>query len=176
MLANFLGVLPILTSPLCALAFIMCSKSNLRDFKCEENLVCANSSFQVNGRSTVSPGRQPSMFKAEGCKTLFPCENWVSLWKEHCELRVFKWENHSLYEKYLQSKCRNTCILWNSTICVRGMSVLHILSLGELSYYLKRVLPTSQSFLVWGTSPLCKIAPFKWAEDSLYLLEEKHLC
>jgi hypothetical protein len=28
MLANFLGALPILTPPLCALAFIMCSKSN----------------------------------------------------------------------------------------------------------------------------------------------------
>jgi hypothetical protein len=28
MLANFLGVLPILTPPLCSLAFIMCSKSN----------------------------------------------------------------------------------------------------------------------------------------------------
>jgi hypothetical protein len=28
MLANFLGVLPIPTPPLCALAFIMCSKSN----------------------------------------------------------------------------------------------------------------------------------------------------
>jgi hypothetical protein len=28
MLASFLGVLPILTPPLCALAFIMCSKSN----------------------------------------------------------------------------------------------------------------------------------------------------
>jgi hypothetical protein len=28
MLANFLGVLAILTHPLCALAFIMCSKSN----------------------------------------------------------------------------------------------------------------------------------------------------
>jgi hypothetical protein len=28
MLANFLGVLPILTPPLCVLAFIMCSKSN----------------------------------------------------------------------------------------------------------------------------------------------------
>jgi hypothetical protein len=28
MLANFLGVLPILTPLLCALAFIMCSKSN----------------------------------------------------------------------------------------------------------------------------------------------------
>jgi hypothetical protein len=28
MLANFLGVLPIITPPLCALAFIMCSKSN----------------------------------------------------------------------------------------------------------------------------------------------------
>jgi hypothetical protein len=28
MLANFLGVLPILTPPLCAKAFIMCSKSN----------------------------------------------------------------------------------------------------------------------------------------------------
>jgi hypothetical protein len=28
MLANFLGVLPIFTPPLCALAFIMCSKSN----------------------------------------------------------------------------------------------------------------------------------------------------
>jgi hypothetical protein len=28
MLANILGVLPILTPPLCALAIIMCSKSN----------------------------------------------------------------------------------------------------------------------------------------------------
>jgi hypothetical protein len=28
MLANFLGVLPILTPPLCTFAFIMCSKSN----------------------------------------------------------------------------------------------------------------------------------------------------
>jgi hypothetical protein len=28
MLASFLGVLPILTPPLCALAFVMCSKSN----------------------------------------------------------------------------------------------------------------------------------------------------
>jgi hypothetical protein len=28
MLANFLGVLPILTPPFCALTFIMCSKSN----------------------------------------------------------------------------------------------------------------------------------------------------
>jgi hypothetical protein len=28
MLDNFLGVLPILTPPLCALTFIMCSKSN----------------------------------------------------------------------------------------------------------------------------------------------------
>jgi hypothetical protein len=28
MLASFLGVLPILTPPLCALAFIMCSKSD----------------------------------------------------------------------------------------------------------------------------------------------------
>jgi hypothetical protein len=28
MLASFLGVLPILTPPLCALAFIVCSKSN----------------------------------------------------------------------------------------------------------------------------------------------------
>jgi hypothetical protein len=28
MLASFLGVLPILIPPLCALAFIMCSKSN----------------------------------------------------------------------------------------------------------------------------------------------------
>jgi hypothetical protein len=28
MLASFLGVLPILTPPLCALTFIMCSKSN----------------------------------------------------------------------------------------------------------------------------------------------------
>jgi hypothetical protein len=28
MLTNFLGVLSILTPPLCALAFIMCSKSN----------------------------------------------------------------------------------------------------------------------------------------------------
>jgi hypothetical protein len=28
MLANFLGVLPVLTPALCALAFIMCSESN----------------------------------------------------------------------------------------------------------------------------------------------------
>jgi hypothetical protein len=92
----------------------------------------------VNGRSSVCVGRQPFMLEAGESSPLFPCEIWDSFWKECSQSEsILKWENHSLYEKYpLQNKWRNICILWNSTICVRGRSVLNIVSLWELSYFL----------------------------------------
>jgi hypothetical protein len=62
------------------------------------------------------------MLEEGGSKTLLCNENWVSLWNEYLQSEnILKWENHSLYDKYpLQTKWRNTCILWNNTICVRG--------------------------------------------------------
>jgi hypothetical protein len=55
MLANFLGVLPILTPPLCALASIMCPKSNpLIVFSFEIFCVHTNTLFAVDILSLVS--------------------------------------------------------------------------------------------------------------------------
>jgi hypothetical protein len=60
MLANFLGVLPILTPPLCALAFIMCSKSNPLVFALDlmsayegEHTIFEDSSYWIG--STLEP-------------------------------------------------------------------------------------------------------------------------
>jgi hypothetical protein len=133
-----------------------------------------NSSIQMNGRSSVSHGRKPSVLESGWSYILFPCENRVNLWKE-CLLSesVLKWENHSLYEKYpLQMKLRNTCILWNNKVCVSCRSFMHIVFLEEPSYLLKGILPISQSFQAWGTPPLWRIVPFKWMEKALYVLEK----
>jgi hypothetical protein len=123
-----------------------------------------NTSIQVKGRSIESLGRKPSMLEAGGCSTLFPWENGICLWKEYLGSEsIMKRENYSLDEKCsLQTKWRNTCIIWHSTMCIKDKSDWHIVSLWALSYILKGILPTSQGFQVWGTSTLCKIAPFKW--------------
>jgi hypothetical protein len=80
-----------------------------------------SSSIQVKGRSTVSLIRKAFMLETAGSSTLFPCENWVSFWKSYLQSEsILKWEDHSLYEKYLlHTKWRNTCIIWKNSICVR---------------------------------------------------------
>jgi hypothetical protein len=131
--------------------------SSVRKFTTVENR-----SFQVNGRSTVSVGRKPSMLEEVGSSTLF------SLWElRYLVKRILViWkcfevgESFSFWKIPSLTKWRNTCILWNKTICVRCRSFIHIVSLGELRYLLKGILPTSQGFQVWETSPLCKIGPF----------------
>jgi hypothetical protein len=89
---------------------------------------------------------------------LFSCKNSVSLSKEYLGFEsILKWEKNSLYDKCpLLMKWRNTWILWKNTICVKGKSVLYIVSLWELSNLLIGILPTSHSFQVWGISPFCK--------------------
>jgi hypothetical protein len=85
--------------------------------------------------------------------TLFCSGNWVNLWKEYLQSdNVLKWENHLLYEKYpLQMKWRNTCVSWNNIIYVRDRSAMHIVSLCQLSYLLKGLLPASRGFQVGET-------------------------
>jgi hypothetical protein len=122
--------------------------------------------------------KKTSMLGAGGSTTLFLCENWVIMWNEYLWSKSsLKWENHSHYEKHpLQMKWKNTCILWNNTICVRGRSVMHIVSLWELSYPLQGILPTSQGFQVGEIFTLCKIALSMRMEETLYLLGKKNLC
>jgi hypothetical protein len=130
-----------------------------------------NSSFKVNGRSMISLVRYPSMLEAGRCSTLFPCENCISMWNENLwSESILKWENHSLCEKYPHGRTGETHVSYGTIQYVRDRSVLHIVSLWELSYLLKGILPTSQNFQVWGTSPLCKIGPFMWMEEALFLL------
>jgi hypothetical protein len=57
MLASFLGVLPILTPPLCALAFIMCSESN--------PLVVFALDLMLD--TVLSPNSLSSRHKPKGC-------------------------------------------------------------------------------------------------------------
>jgi hypothetical protein len=45
--------------------------------------IVQNCTFQVNGRSTVSLVRKPSMLEEGGSSTLFPSENRAILWKEY---------------------------------------------------------------------------------------------
>jgi hypothetical protein len=54
-----------------------------------------------------------------------------------------------------------TLLSYGTIQCVRVRSVLHIVSLGELSYLLTAILPTSQCFHGWAKSTFCKIAPFR---------------
>jgi hypothetical protein len=67
------------------------------------------------------------MLERGGSSTLFSCENWVSLWKEHLiSESLLKWENHSLFEIYpLWMKWRNTCMLWNNTMSQRHKCPAH---------------------------------------------------
>jgi hypothetical protein len=127
---------------------------HFRVFKCKEHHFCANEPIQVKGRSTVSLASKPPIWEAGEFSTLFPCKNSVSLSTEYLGFEsVLKWENDKCP---LPMKWRNTRILWNNTICVKGKSVLHIISLWELSNLLIGILPTSHSFQVWGMSPFCK--------------------
>jgi hypothetical protein len=124
------------------------------------------SSIQVNGRSTVCLGRKLSMLEAGGSTSYFLVRIELACERNTCYLKVFGSRRIIHFKK-------NTFFRWNGethvsyrTInCVRGWSVLHIVSLWELSILMKRILLTSHGFQMWGTSTLCKIAPLKWMEE-----------
>jgi hypothetical protein len=84
-----------------------------------------SSSFQLNGRSTVSLGRKPSILEEGGSQTLFSCENWVNLWMEYSlPLHIISCEEHHLCAKQqLWRDGRNTLPLVSKTsILEAGMS------------------------------------------------------
>jgi hypothetical protein len=116
-----------------------------------------NSSIQVKGISKVALVRKSSILWTGGISTLFSWENWVSFLKEMCKLKAF-WSGRIIH--FMKS----THFRWNGethvsygTIqCVGGRSVLHLVSLWELSCLLKGILPTTQCFYMRGTSPLGK--------------------
>jgi hypothetical protein len=118
-----------------------------------------NSCIQEKGSSTVSLERKSSNLEVGESSTFFSCEKWVSLLKEYLWFEsILKWENHSLYEKYCFRWNGKTLVSYGPIQCVKGGSVLHLVSLWELSYLLKGILPTSQCFHVWGTWALCNIS------------------
>jgi hypothetical protein len=131
-----------------------------------------NSSIQVDGRNTVSLLWKQSMLEAGGSSTLFSFGNCFTLLKEYLlSESVLKWVIH--FTKSIHFKQNGETHVSHGKIqCIRGQSLLHTFSLWELSYLLKRMLPTTHCFHVWGTSTLCNIAPFKWMIQTLYSSEK----
>jgi hypothetical protein len=125
-----------------------------------------NNLIQVNWRLCVSLGRKPFMLEAGVCCTLFPYENWVSMWKE-CSLSVsvFNGRNsHFLQNNPIQLNWRNTCISWNNTLCVRSSSLVHcLLRRTELACERNT---TCQCFQVGEIFTSWKIPLFIWITES----------
>jgi hypothetical protein len=133
--------------------------------------IVPNSCIQVKGMSPVSLVRKLVMLEARGSSMLFSSESWVSMWKECLPTkRVLNWRiTHSLKNTHYSRK-GETHVSHNTKQYVRGRCVLHLVSPWELSYLLKGILPATQSFHFWGTSPLCHIAAFMWMEKALFFL------
>jgi hypothetical protein len=96
----------------------------------------------------VSFGREPSLSEASASSKLFPCENWGNFWKEYfLQIIVFKVEKGSFCSKKdILLNQRNSCISWKKTMCVRSQSIMCIVSLWELSYFLNRILLANLNF------------------------------
>jgi hypothetical protein len=112
-----------------------------------------NSSIQVNGSNTVSPVRKSSTLEAGGSSTLFSCEKWGGLLKEYLRFEsILKWKTSFTLRKVPPSgeMEKHFYLMAKYNVFNRGKSVLHLV--WELNYILKGILPTSQSFHVWGTS------------------------
>jgi hypothetical protein len=62
----------------------------------------------------VSHKRKESMLEAEACSTLFPCENWVSFWKEYCLQSGFS----TLRNSYFVSN-RAILLSWRTHVSLR---------------------------------------------------------
>jgi hypothetical protein len=125
----------------------------------------------------VSPARKSSTLEAGGSSTLFNYEEWVSLLKEYLWFESILSGRIIHFMKSPHFRWNGERLVSYGTIQrVRVRSVLHLVSLWMLSYLLKGILPTSQCFHVWGTSTLCKIAPFKWMEQALFLFYENYRC
>jgi hypothetical protein len=64
----------------------------IRIFKVEKSSFCSTwKLFSFSEETHVSLEGKPSVLEAEASSTLFPCENWVSNWKEYfMHLRCFK--------------------------------------------------------------------------------------
>jgi hypothetical protein len=133
-------------------------------FKCDDHHLCAEELYLVNGRRTGSLGIKRCMLETGVSSTLFPCEYWLRMWKEYLWSESILRGNHRIM--------KNTLFRWNGEVHIyygtiqgiRDRSILLTVSLWELSYLLKGILPIIQGFQMWGTSPLCKIAPFIWKE------------
>jgi hypothetical protein len=130
-----------------------------------------NSPIQVKGRSTVSLVRKLSRLEAGGSSILFPCENWVE-----CEILVnqlrFEVGESFTVKNALFGPTAETLVSYGTKQCVRGRSVLHVVSLWELSYLLRGILPTFQGSQVWGTLPLCQRGPLNWMEVTVSLVRK----
>jgi hypothetical protein len=102
---------------------------------------------------------------------LFSCEKKLASSRNICFLKAF-WSVRIIhFMKSTRFRWNGeTLVSYGKMQCVRGRRVLHLVSLWELSYLLKGTLPNTKCFNMWGTSPLCQIAPFKCKEQAVFLL------
>jgi hypothetical protein len=122
----------------------------------------------------ISLGRKPSILEAWESSHCFPVRMSYFLKGMLSAFQDFQvTETFTLFNLHIQPNCRNTCISWKKTSYVRSRRVLHIVSLWELSYFLKRMLAASLGFHVEEASTLFKISLFTWIEETRISLVRK---
>jgi hypothetical protein len=87
----------------------------------------------------VSLQRKPSVLEAGASTSFFPCENLVSFWKQYfLQILTFTVEKGSFFFQIgLFTWDVRTHVSQKKTFSVRNRSILHMFSLGEMSYFLK---------------------------------------
>jgi hypothetical protein len=83
---------------------------------------------------------------------------------------------HFMKNSPIQQNWRYMCTFWNNTICVWSRSVLHIVSLWELSQLVNGMLPVCHRFWVGETFTLCKIALFILFEGNKCIYWNNTIC
>jgi hypothetical protein len=127
-----------------------------------------NSPVQMNWGNTCISTKIYLFQKQECLDHVFPmrtelaCDrNTTYLWA------LLSWRTiHFMENRPIQLNCRNTFISEKNTIYGRSRSVLPIVSLWELIYIVKRILPMCQTFQVMETFTLCKLALFNWIGET----------
>jgi hypothetical protein len=94
--------------------------------------------IHVSWRNTFISRMKKFKLEAGVCSPLFH-DNWVTFRKEYCLpiMDFILWEPHFVQNRPIQLNWTNTCIPRRKTIYVRSRSIYHIVSLWELSLFLR---------------------------------------
>jgi hypothetical protein len=93
------------------LVFAMNTSWKSEFFRCRKAHCVTKRPIQLSWRNTCISQKKTNCVRSRASGTLFPCEKWVSFWKEYLlQLRLLKEEIGSLFPVHLFSWVEKTCV------------------------------------------------------------------